>query len=135
MHKHIAILLMGLLLTGCAAYTATSGQVVIKDDNTVIDVRISDHDRDIIEKYYKKSPKHKKGLPPGLAKRGGHLPPGLAKRDKLPPGLRGEALPHELEQRLSRLPSSYVRVRVGQDIVLMDGKTRVVFDVVYSVEN
>ena len=132
MHKYIAIPLLGLLLTGCAAYTATSGQVVIRDDNTVIDVRISDHDRDIIEKYYKKSSKHKKGLPPGLAKRGGHLPPGLAKRDKLPPGLQGDALPYELEQKLSRLPSSYVRVRVGQDIVLMDGKTRVMVDVIYG---
>ena len=135
MHKSIAILLTGLLLNGCAAYTATSGQVVIRDDNTVIDVRFSDHDRDIINNYYRKSSKHGKGLPPGLAKREGHLPPGLAKRDKLPPGLRGESLPYDLEQKLSRLPSSYVRVRVGQDIVLMDGRTRVMVDVVYGMAN
>jgi hypothetical protein len=68
-----------------------------------------------------------------LAKRGGNLPPGLAKRDRLPPGLQGDALPYELERKLSRLPSSYVRVRIGQDIVLMDRNTRVVFDVVYGV--
>lgn len=135
MRKSIAILLTGLLLNGCAAYTATSGQVVIRDDNTVIDVRFSDRDRGIIENYYKKSSKHKKGLPPGLAKRGGHLPPGLAKRDKLPPGLQGDSLPHDLERQLTRLPSSYVRIRVGQDIVLMDGKTRVMVDVVYGMAN
>ena len=137
MRKSIAILLTGLLLNGCVAYTATSGQVVIRDDSasTVIDARFNDRDRDIIESYYKKSSKHGKGLPPGLAKRGGHLPPGLAKRDKLPPGLQSEALPYELEEKLSRLPSSYVRLRVGQDIVLMDRKTRVMVDVVYGVTN
>ena len=135
MHKSIAILLMGLLLNGCAAYTATSGQVVIRDDNTVIDVRFSDRDRGIIENYYKQSSKHDKGLPPGLAKRGGNLPPGLAKREKLPPGLQGEPLPYELEGKLTKLPTSCVRVRIGQDIVLMDRKTRVVLDVVYGVAN
>ncbi len=120
------------MLGGCATYGATSGQVVIRDDDTMIDVRISDHDRGIIEHYYKKS-KKKKGLPPGLAKRGGHLPPGLAKRDKLPPGLQGDPLPYDLDEKLSQLPSTHVRVRIGQDIILMDRKTRVVFDVVYDI--
>ena len=137
MRKSTAILLTGLLLNGCAAYTATSGQVVIRDDSasTVIDARFNDRDRGIIENYYKQSSKHDKGLPPGLAKRGGNLPPGLAKRDKLLPGLQGEPLPYELEGKLTRLPTSYVRVRVGQDIVLMDHKTRVVLDVVYGAAN
>jgi len=121
------------MLSGCASYTATSGQVVIKDDDKMIDVRIGDNDRALIENHYKKSKKHKKGLPPGLAKRGGNLPPGLAKRDRLPPGLQGDPLPYDLEKQLTRLPSSYVRVRIGEDIVLMDRKTRVVFDVVYDI--
>lgn len=124
-----------LFMSGCASYTATSGQVVIKDDDKMIDVRIGDNDRALIENHYKKSKKHKKGLPPGLAKRGGNLPPGLAKRDKLPPGLQGEPLPSGLEGKLSPLPPNYVRVRVGQDIVLMDRKTRVVLDVVYGIAN
>jgi len=123
------------MLSGCASYTATSGQVVIKDDDKMIDVRIGDNDRALIENHYKKSKKHKKGLPPGLAKRGGNLPPGLAKRDRLPPGLQGDPLPYDLEKQLTRLPSSYVRVRIGQDIVLMDRKTRVMVDVVYGVAN
>lgn len=131
--RYVLALLMGFMLSGCAAYTATSGQVVIRDENTAIDVRIDTHDRAIIEDYYKKSVKRKKGLPPGLAKRDGNLPPGLAKRDKLPPGLQGEALPYDLEKELVKLPSTYVRVRVGQDIVLLDRKTRVVFDVVYGI--
>lgn len=135
MYKFVLFVLTALILGGCASYGATSGRVVIKDDTGMIDVRFSDHDRALIHDYYGKPGKHRNGLPPGLAKRHGNLPPGLAKRDKLPPGLQGEPLPHDLDQRLSRLQSSYVRVRIGQDIVLMDGKTRVIFDVIYGAAN
>ncbi len=129
MSKFLWLAGFALLLNGCALFTSTSGQVVIKDDSSTVDVRIGDNDRRLIGDYYK----HKKSLPPGLAKRGGGLPPGLAKRDKLPPGLQGESLPYDLEKRLSPLPSSYVRVKIGQDVVLMDKKTRVVLDVIYSI--
>src|SRR4030067_3165752 len=127
MYKYIMALLLASVLAGCASYTATSGRVVIKEDTGGVDIRIDDRDRAHINDYYR----GKKGLPPGLAKRGGNLPPGLAKRDKLPPGLQGEPLPSGLEEKLSPLPPNYVRVRVGQDIVLMDKKTRVVLDVVF----
>jgi hypothetical protein len=130
MLRYSLVLILAVAVSGCAVNAATSGRVVIKDERTTVDVRFSDRDRVLIEDYYK--PK-KKRLPPGLAKRDGNLPPGLAKRDKLPPGLSSEPLPRDLESRLSSLPGSYVRVRVGQDIVLMDGKTRVVFDVLYGV--
>lgn len=129
MNRHFLIALALLMVAGCATQAATSGRVVIRDDTGVVDIRIDDRDRAHIHDYYRGG----KGLPPGLAKRGGNLPPGLAKRDRLPPGLGGEPLPYELERRLSRLPSSYVRVRVGQDIVLMDRNTRVVLDVVYGI--
>jgi hypothetical protein len=129
MRTHILVLLLALVLGGCASYTSTSGRVVIRDDTGVVDIRFDDRDRAHIHDYYRGG----KGLPPGLAKRGGNLPPGLAKRDRLPPGLQGDALPYELERKLSRLPSSYVRVRIGQNIVLMDRDTRVVFDVVYGI--
>jgi len=122
-YKYVLAALAALMLDGCASYTATSGQVVIKDDDTTIDVRIGDRDRVLIRDYYKTA-KHKKDLPPGLAK-----------REKLPPGLQGDPLPSGLEGKLSPLPPNYVRVRVGQDIVLMDRKTRVVLDVVYGVAN
>ena len=129
MYRYVLFALLALILGGCASYTSTSGRVVIRDDTGVVDIRIDDRDRAHIHDYYRKN----KGLPPGLAKRSGHLPPGLAKRDRLPPGLQGDALPYELERRLSRLPSSYVRVRIGQDIVLIDRNTRVIFDVVYGI--
>ena len=130
MNRHFLLALALLMLAGCATQAATSGRVVIRDDTGVVDIRINDRDREYIHDYFRGG----KGLPPGLAKRGGHLPPGLAKRDRLPPGLGGgEPLPYELERKLSQLPSSYVRVRIGQDIVLMDRNTRVVLDVVYGI--
>ena len=130
MAVRLVTLLLAALLTGCVAVGATSGRVVIQDDSTRVAVSFSSRDRAIIEEYYGE---HKKRLPPGLAKRHGGLPPGLAKRDKLPPGLQRDPLPHELEARLSTLPSGYVRVRIGQDIVLLDGRTHVVFDVIYGI--
>jgi hypothetical protein len=131
--RYFLFMSLTLLLCGCAAYTATSGQIAIRNDDVRVDLHISDNDREAIEKYYKPSSGNRNGSPPGLAKRGGHLPPGLARRDKLPPGLQGESLPRDLEGRLSRLPASCVRIRIGQDIVLMDRNTRVVFDVVYGI--
>jgi len=133
MYRSVFVFISGLMLSGCATYSATSGQVVIRDDSGVINVQIDSRDRAIIENYYKKFSSRQKGLPPGLAKRDGNLPPGLAKRDKLPPGLQGEPLPYELEKELRKFPSTYVRLKVGRDIVLMDGKTRVIFDVIYGV--
>ena len=136
MYRYLLPALAALVLGGCATHAATSGRVIIQDQSATIDVAINHHDRAVIRDYYtqakSKKPK-KKDLPPGLAKRGGDLPPGLAKRDKLPPGLQSEPLPGDLETKLSPLPESYVRVRVGQDIVLMDKRTRVIFDVVYGV--
>jgi hypothetical protein len=131
-------LLMAALLTmsasGCATTAITSGRVVIKDDNYTVDVSFNDHDRRVIHQYYANHRRHNgKKMPPGLAKRGGALPPGLAKRDVLPPGLQGRALPSDLEAKLTPLPSAYVRVRIGGDLVLMDRKTRVVLDVIYGV--
>ena len=135
MSRFLLLVLLTGLVSGCATHTLTSGRIVLQDENSVIDVSISDHDRALIRNYYKRYKKKRRGLPPGLAKRRGNLPPGLAKRDTLPPGLRGEPLPRALEERLSPLPSSYVRVVIGQDIVLMNKKTRVVFDVIYGVAN
>ena len=48
--------------------------------------------------------------------------------------LEGRRLPADLEQSLSRLPGGYVRVKVGGDVVLLDEKTRIVFDVIWGVD-
>lgn len=130
MSRHLFVLLAPLLIIACAAHTATSGRVAIRDDRAAVEVRIGASDRAIIEEYYR-AEKPKKA-PPGLAKRE-KLPPGLAKRDVLPPGLQGRFLPSALETRLTVLPPAYVRVIIGHDIVLLQRDTRVVLDIQYGV--
>ncbi|MDH5786611.1 MAG: hypothetical protein OEZ16_13535 [Chromatiales bacterium] len=127
-----------LLMAGCQTSPIRgSGSVSVKDGPVTASVSFSNEDRRHIHGYYSELKRHgkkkkSKGLPPGLAKRD-RLPPGLAKRDRLPPGLSGDPLPRELERKLSRLPDGVVRVRVGTDIVLMNGSTRVVLDMVKDI--
>lgn len=79
-----------------------------------------------------KGKKHK-GMPPGLAKRGGNLPPGLAKRGgKLPPGL-AKRLPGDLRRELPPRSREFRRVVVDNDIVLIDAATNKVLDILEDV--
>jgi hypothetical protein len=95
-------------------------------------------ERRIIENYYRSSGPSK-GLPPGLAKRGGKLPPGLQKHlDKngtLPPGLqkRLEPLPQDLDSRLPRLPEYWERVILERDVILVDRRTNRILDIIENV--
>lgn len=134
--------LAALTLAGCALEPVrTSGRVVVQDENVRVEVAFNEQDRQRIRDYYHaRQPSqrpgngpHKNGLPPGLAKRE-QLPPGLQKQVEkngaLPPGLQTRSLPPELERQLSPVPKGYVRVEVGADVVLMEGNTRIVVDVV-----
>lgn len=121
----LCLALLAVSLAACGGY-GTAGRVSIQDRDTRLDLAFSDQERHLIHDYYRRH------LPPGLAKRS-QLPPGLAKRSTLPPGLSGERLPKELESRLSRLPEGYARLRVGTDVVLMNTRTRVVFDIVKDI--
>lgn len=119
MCRYLLFALLGLALGGCAVYTATSGQVVLKDDSKAVDVRFSDDDRAAVQNYYMKSVSRNNVLPRV----------NLVVGNALPSGIRGEPLPRDLEQRLSPLSSSYVRLRVGRDIVLIEKQTRTVRDI------
>ncbi len=97
-------------------------------------------ERRMIEDYYHKGSKRKrKGLPPGLAKRGGKLPPGLQKqldeKGRLPPGLqkRLEPLPVDLDRRLPRLPEHWDRVILERDVILIDRRTQRILDIIENV--
>ena len=89
-------------------------------------------DRWVISGYYHHEGK---GLPPGLAKKD-RLPPGLEKHlqkhGTLPPGLQKKVqpLPVTLERQLCVLPTGYRRVVVGGNIVLMNEKTAMIYDIV-----
>ena len=95
-------------------------------------------ERRIIENYYRSSGPSK-GLPPGLAKRGGKLPPGLQKHldknGRLPPGLqkRLEPLPQDLDWRLPRLPDYWERVILERDVILVDRRSNRILDIIENV--
>ena len=134
----LSCLMLVALMAGCATTpTVDSGTVAIENKDMSAVIVFNDNDRGKIWDYYK-SMKKTKTMPPGLAKKQ-ELPPGLQKHiaryGELPPGLEGRRLPLDLEGGLSRLPAGYIRLRVGGDIVLMNEKTRVVFDVVWDVLN
>ena len=81
---------------------------------------------------------NRSSLPPGLAKRD-KLPPGLARqlreRGTLPPGLqkKTQSMPVELERRLRVLPTGYRRVVIADNVVLMNEKTAVIYDIIRNV--
>jgi hypothetical protein len=128
-------------LNGCiTAPGIHSGSVEVNSEDISLKVAFNENDRERIHRYFGLNEKGKKSkkMPPGLAKKQ-HLPPGLQKHAEkngvLPPGLEGRSLPLELERELSPLPHGYVRLMVGGDVVLMNNKTRVIFDVVLGVDN
>ena len=83
----------------------------------------SERDQELILQYFQTNTAN---LPPGLARRGGHLPPGLERHlernGTLPPGLqkRVEPFPTELSRQLPRLPAGYSRVILGDRALLLD---------------
>lgn len=132
----ICYVVLSILMAGCATGpTIDSGTIAIENKDMRGVIVFSDSDRDKIRHYYKDRKKIK-SMPPGLAKKQ-ELPPGLQKHiqkhGELPPGLEGRRLPLDLGRTLSPLPPGFVRLRVGGDIVLLDEKTRVVFDVIWDV--
>jgi hypothetical protein len=96
-------------------------------------------ERRIINEYYRRATTKKKGLPPGLAKRGGKLPPGLQKHleknGQLPPGLqkRLARLPSALDRQLPSIPEYWERVIVERDVILLDRRTNRILDIIENV--
>ncbi len=115
--------LLAVLTTGCASYVATSGRVVITDEKAAAGVSFSNSDRQLIRDYYRG---HRSGQKKRVAS-------GLVKYDKLPAGIQGRALSSALESRLTALPTGYIRLTVGTDVVLLNRDTRVVQDIIYDV--
>jgi hypothetical protein len=122
MHKYLLFALSGLMLSGCAAHTATSGRVAVKDDSAATVVRFSAGDRVAIEDFYRKSTPAKTSP--------GSMP--LIRGGWLPADIGAEPLPPALERKLSPLPTSHARQKVGRNVVLIEKKTRVIADVLYN---
>ena len=132
----LSILLSAMVAACAATPPVDSGTIAVENKDIKAVMVFGAADREKINHYYK-SRKKEKPLPPGLAKKE-KLPPGLEKHiqkhGELPPGLEGRRLPHDLDRTLTRLPEGYVRLKVGGDVVLMNEKTRVVFDVIWDVD-
>ena len=122
----LSTLLSAMFFACTAAPQIESGSVALENKDIKAVMIFSSGDREKISHYYK-SRKRTKALPPGLQKH-------LQKYDELPPGLEGKKLPQDLDRTLTRLPEGYVRLKVGGDVVLMNEKTRVVFDVIWDLD-
>ena len=143
MKKHgvqLVPLLIATLLLATTAWSQGRGQEkhraaasTYKAPNVVI--VFTTQERDIISDWFWSN---RNGLPPGLAKRDS-LPPGLQKQlqrnGTLPPGLQKKLtpLPYALDSRLVKLPSDYLRVVIGRDIILLDRRNNSILDVIANV--
>lgn len=125
------IVILGLigLLNGCVAHpVSTQTSVHVRDDNLRMHLIFSDYDRNYIYKYYGYPNKRRyKKIPPGHYKR-------LERHRPLPSSYHYRPLPWELERRLSPLPAGYIRVIVGNDIAIMNTRTRVLYDILWEIQ-
>lgn len=132
------LLLAGAMGTGAqkkpketSAETKTVGERV-RDVLPESEIVFSEYERTVVKEWFTT---HRAGLPPGLAKKE-HLPPGLEKqlkvRGTLPPGLQKKLhpLPLELEHKLRRIPTGYRRVVIAGNVILMNEKTAIIYDII-----
>lgn len=143
MQKFIALCLISVLLnvTGCVTTTPEiqTGSIEVMNDDLKVQVSFGETDRQRIKAFYSEKDKGAKSkkMPPGLDKKQG-LPPGLQKHiaryGVLPAGLQDRNLPLELERTLSPLPRGYVRLKLGDDVVLMEEETRIAVDVIRNLD-
>ena len=122
---------MGLI--GCASQpvsTTRSQDGVTATEPDRYQIRFSHRDRMLIRDYFRRNP-----LDPAAGQR---LPPDLEQRlfqrGTLPPGLSAHALPAELEQRLSPVPDTLARRRVGENVLLWDRESRMILDIIRDIE-
>ncbi|WP_178861861.1 hypothetical protein [Thiomicrorhabdus cannonii] len=122
----LAALIAGTaLLNGCTV-APTRGAVQVHSDNVSLKLAFNDYDRNYIHRYYGYPHKHRKPLPPGYYNR-------FHRHKPLPRNYYPRPLPWELERRLSPLPSGYMRMIIGNDVVLMNSHNRVVYDILWSI--
>jgi hypothetical protein len=95
-------------------------------DNVRVSLAFSDYDRQRIFNYYGHPRKHHKPIPPGYYKR-------YQKHRPLPGRYASRPLPYELNRHLTRLPRDYAYVLIGNDIAIMNLRTRVLFDILWFV--
>lgn len=122
MRQVLMMVIATLLLGGCATHVASSGGVVLEDNSRAAHAGFSGRERQIIMDFYQR---HKRDQQAPST--------GLVRQDVLPPTLPSHRLPPALEAQLAPLSQPYMRLEVGNDVVLIDRNTRVVIDIIYGV--
>ncbi len=125
----LALVSASLLLNGCVTRQA----VVVKTHSPGISTSFyfSDVDRSRIKGYYLYNRPYSKPIPPGHRKQ---RSPRYQRHQVLPRGVAYSRLPSHLDSRLPRLPVGYIRIRVGGDVMIMNVRTRVIYDVMFGLD-
>ena len=120
----LALFLLGL--QGCTIYpTQTRAAVSVHEPNMHVKLVFTDYDRRYIQSYYGHRKPHGK-VPPGHYKR-------YSRHKPLPSHYRPIPIPRELNRRLTPLPAGYIRVMIGNDLAIMNTRTRVLYDIMWSI--
>ncbi len=125
----LALVSATLLLNGCMTRQA----VVVQTHSPGISTSFyfSDTDRSRIKGYYLYNRPYNRPRPPGHRKQYSHR---YQRHQVLPHGVPYSRLPHHLESRLPRLPADYIRIVVGGDVMIMNVRTRVIYDVIFGLD-
>lgn len=116
-----------LLLQGCTIYPShSSTRVSAQYQTSGAHLHFSDYDRRYIQQYYGHRQPSSHKVPPSYYQR-------YNRYQKLPPKYRPKPLNRELNRKLSRLPTGYTRVRIGNDIAIMNTRTRVLSDIMWRI--
>jgi hypothetical protein len=131
------VLLMSL--SACTAPTHSKTVVGVHSPGVVARIIFSDAERTQIKQYYythpsQRHPKpygHRPGHPSPYGGYNTHRPYQL--HQPLPPHIAYQRLPHTLEHNFARLPADYVRIVIGGDVLIMNVRTRVLYDAIWDV--
>ena len=134
-----------LLSAGCV-----SRQVVYVGNTTPVHsvnttVNFSDLDRSRIKGYYlnnrSKMDHHRHKHKSSDRRNKHHQPNRYAKKkkrykrhQKLPKRVVYSRLTPRLDRQLHRLPKDYIRVRIGNDVFIMNVRTRIIYDAIYGLD-
>ncbi len=125
----LALASASILLSGCV----TTQPVGVRTHSSGVSSSFyfSDTERSRIKGYYLYNRPYSKRTPPGHRKQ---YSPRYQRHQVLPHGIPYNRLPPHLESRLPRLPAGYIRIVVGNEVMIMNARTRVIYDVFFGLE-
>jgi len=121
-----------LLTSGCmTSQSVRASSHTQISPNTQVNVAFSSNDRSYINRYYVQQYRNIKRIPPGHQK---HLKRKFKRHHEVPRHVHYTRLPYDLERRLSPLPRDYIRIRIGDEIGIMNVRTRIIYDAMWFTD-